>query len=425
MRLRLQGPSSLWTRRAVLWVELGAILAWVGLAVQDGRLILSSAIIFSYLILTLAFGSSPKSKVTLQRVVQGERVFEEQSVIAGTAVENASDGPTFVRVSEECPEGLHLVEGGPNYIIFLQPSTRRTINGVLRADFRGHYLLPPPNAVAMDEFGLREIDLEQTGKPTSVSVIPPIEDISDFSLDSRNAQPEIGTFRSGSVGVGTEFFGIREYLPGDELRRINWKASARSQSLLSNEFEREHVTNIYLITDLTSRSLDDLKWTVRASASVATYLLRTRNRLGLIAIGEGISHSRLESGRRQLLRILDKLITAEPGGSGEPSRYLMRLIEEMPPCEVLLISPLTSENVSRTIVEIRSRGKRISVITRAPAQLASAGDPFLTAAIHMHALKRASIIHRLRNAEVGVIEVPIGTTIRAAVSLMKERPVRH
>jgi uncharacterized protein (DUF58 family) len=357
--------------------------------------------------------------------VKGERVFEEQSLIAGTSVENASDGPTFVRVSEECPEGLDIIEGGPNYIIFLQPSTRGTINGVLRADFRGHYLLPPPNAVAMDEFDLREIDLESTGKPTYLSVIPPIEDISDFSLDSRNAQPEIGTFRSGSVGVGTEFFGIREYLPGDELRRINWKASARSQSLLSNEFEREHVTNVYLITDLTSRSLDDLKWTVRASASVATYLLRTRNRLGLITIGEGISHSRLESGRRQLLRILDKLITAEPGGSGEPSRYLMRLIEEMPPCEVLLISPLTSENVSRTIVEIRKRGKRISVITRAPAQLASAGDPFLTAAIHMHALKRSSIIHRLRNAEVGVIEVPIGTTIRAAVSLIKERPIRH
>lgn len=286
-------------------------------------------------------------------------------------------------------------------------------------------MLPPPNAVAMDEFGLREIDLEQTGKPTYLSVIPPIEDISDFALDSRNAQPEIGTFRSGSVGVGTEFFGIREYLPGDELRRINWKASARSRSLLSNEFEREHVTNIYLITDLTSRSLDDLKWTVRASASVATYLLRTRNRLGLIVIGEGISHSRLESGRRQLLRILDKLITAEPGGTGEPSRYLMRLIEEMPPCEVLLISPLASENVSRTIVEIKSRGKRISVITKAPAQLASEGDPFLTAATRIHVLKRASIIHRLRNVEVGVIEVPIGTTIRAAVSLMKERPVRH
>lgn len=122
MRLRLQGSSSLWTRRAVLWIELAAILAWLGLAIQDGRLILSSAIVFSYLILTMAFSSSPKSTVTLQRVVQSERVFEEQSVLAGTAVENASDEPTLVRVSEECPEGLALTEGGLSYIIFLQPS---------------------------------------------------------------------------------------------------------------------------------------------------------------------------------------------------------------------------------------------------------------------------------------------------------------
>jgi len=426
MRRRLLAPPDVWTRRAVVWIELAIILAWLGLALQIGRLILASAIIFSFLILALAFGFSPHREVLLQRQLSNDRVVEEQSVTVTTTMTNESAKPTLIHVSEGYPEGLGLVEGGPSYLALVRSNSQDTIRGVLRADFRGHYLLPPSIAKSTDEFGLREMNLTRTGKPTYLTVLPPIEDLSDFPLDSRTAQPEIGTFRSGSVGVGTEFFGIREYLPGDELRRINWKASARSESLLSNEYERKHVTNIYLMTDLTAPSVDDLKWTVRASASIATYLLRTRNRLGLVVIGESVSHAQIESGRRQLLRVLDKLITAEPGGTGEPSTYLKRLIEEMPPCEILLVSSLTSESISRTVLEIKGRGKRVTVITRVPPELATGEiDPFFKAAIRVYALRRAAVIHHLRNAEVGVIEVPVGTSIRAAVSLIKERPVRH
>lgn len=426
MRRRLLEPHDLWTRRAVLWIELATIMVWLGLALQEGRLILSSAIVFSYLILTLAFGSGPCRKVLLQRELSNNRVLEEQFVAAGTTMKNESTEPTLIHVSEEYPDGLDLVQGGPRYIALLAPNSQGTMRGLLQADFRGHYLLGPSKATSTDEFGLREVNLTETGGPTYITVLPPIEDLSDFPLDSRTAQPEIGTFRSGNVGVGTEFFGIREYIPGDELRRINWKASARSESLLSNEYEREHVTNIYLVTDLTAPSVDDLKWTVRASASIATYLLRTRNRLGLVVIGESVSHVQIESGRRQLLRVLDKLITAEPGGTGETSTYLKRLIEEMPPCEILFVSSLNSESISRTAIEINVKGKRVSVIAKAPSELAAEeSDPFFKAATRMFALRRASVIHHLRNAEVGVIEVPVGTPIRAAVSLIRERPVRH
>lgn len=425
MRRRLLGQPSTWTRKATLLLETAIVLFWLGLALQVGRLILASAVILSYLLLSLALTLSPNRAVAFQRRLSSDRALEEQPIQVNLMVENESQETALIHVAESFPEGFEVTEGSTNYAALIGPKSQETISGVMTANFRGHYLLPAPQARASDEFGLRERELG-TGKPTYLSVLPPIEDLSDFSLESRTAQPEIGTFRSGNVGVGTEFFGIREYLPGDELRRINWKASARTGSLFSNEYEREHVTNIYLFVDLTPSQIGILKWTVRTAAAIATYLLRTRNRLGLIVLGESTSHVKIESGRRQLLKVLDKLVTAEPGGTGEPSTYLQRLLEEMPRCEVLLVSALASEAISRTAIAVKRKQERIAVITSIPTkQEAAENDLVLRAARLMYSLKRRATIQQIKNAEVRVIQIPSDRPIRTAVSMIRERPIRH
>lgn len=416
---------STWTRRSILIVETGIILFWVGIALQNERFVIASGIIFTYLILALAITTAPSDALIFQRRLSSERTLEEQPIEVDTLITNESDVPVLIQASESFPLSLDIVEGSPTYLAFLGPNGSTSVRGVVGVDFRGHYVIPAATVRSLDEFGLRE-RVVGGGKDVYLSVIPPIEDLSDFSLSSRSAQPEIGTFRSSSVGVGTEFFGIRNYLPGDELRRINWKASARTDSLLSNEYEREHVTNMYLFVDLTSPQIEALKWTVRTAASIATYLLRTRNRLGLIVLGESTSHVQIESGRRQLLRVLDKLVTAEPGGTGEPSTYLIRLLEEIPRCELLFVSALSSDAISKTVLAIRGRRERIAVITRIPTVPETReGDLVLKAATLLHSLQRRAIIQRLKNSEIMVIEVPSGRPVRAAVSMIQERPMRH
>lgn len=425
MKRRVPVQISTWTRRSVLLLETGIILFWVGMALQNERIAIASGIIFTYLILSLAFTTDPNHTASIQRRLLIDRVLEEQPVQIDTIIRNDSSSPVLIQGSESFPASLYVAEGSPSYLIFIGPKASAFVREVIKADFRGHYVIPPATVRSIDEFGLRE-RIVHGGRDVYISVIPPIEDLSDFSLESRSAQPEIGTFRSSSVGVGTEFFGIRNYLPGDELRKINWKASARTDSLLSNEYEREHVTNIYLFVDLTAPQIEALKWTVRTAASIATYLLRTRNRLGLVVLGESTSHVQIESGRRQLLRVLDKLITAEPGGTGESSTYLIRLLEEMPRCEILFVSALSSDAVSKTVLAIRGKHERLTVITRVPnVPEAREGDLVLKAATLIHSLQRRAIIQRLRNSEVKVIEVPFGRSIRSAVSMIQERPMRH
>jgi uncharacterized protein (DUF58 family) len=426
MRLRLPERASTWTARAILLVEIALIMFWLGLALQIQYLVMSAAIMFSYLTLVLGLGSGLPTSIRLERRLSKERVTESQMLVADTTVNNESASNCVLTVLEEYPPGLDVLEGSTNYLAFLPSHSEIHLSSVLRADFRGHYLLPPSTSKLTDELNLREREVPDTGKALYLTVLPPIEDLSDFQVSSRASQPEIGTFKSGSVGIGTEFYGIRDYSPGDDLRRINWKASARTEQLLSNEYEREHVTNIYLFVDLTSQLREDLRWVVRASASIATYLLRTRNRLGLVVLGEGISHVQIESGRRQLFRVIDKLVTAEPGGSGEPTQYLRRLIDQIPKCEIFVITPLKSETVADTVAEIRARRERVCVLVGVrPKSEELERDLILKAATRLIDLRRAAVLHRFKNAEIRVIEVPFETPIQSAVSLIEEGPIRR
>jgi uncharacterized protein (DUF58 family) len=165
---------------------------------------------------------------------------------------------------------------------------------------------------------------------------------------------------------------------------------------------------------------------VRTAASIATYLLRTRNRLGLIVLGQSTSHVRIESGRRQLIKVVDKLVTAEPGGSAEPSTYLLRLLEEMPRCEILVVSALASEAIWRTVVALRRKHEHVSVITRNAKSLeADERDLVVKAALLLYSLRRRATIQQIKNAQVKVIEIPADKSVRTALAAIQERPLRH
>jgi Uncharacterized conserved protein (some members contain a von Willebrand factor type A (vWA) domain) len=62
-----------------------------------------------------------------------------------------------------------------------------------------------------------------------------------------------GTARARRSGVGLEFYGIREYRPGDRVRRLAWKAFARYGDLAIVEFEEERATEVAIILGGSSR----------------------------------------------------------------------------------------------------------------------------------------------------------------------------
>ena len=129
---------------------------------------------------------------------------------------------------------------------------------------------------------------------------------------------ESGAFNSKFRGGGIEFSEVREYIPGDDVKRIDWNVSARHDSLFVKEFVEENELNIYLILDLSAsndfgfkKSKLDLSFEV--AVSLMFLALKNNDRLGL-----GIFTDKLEKfipskkGKRQLLRIIKELIDYKP-----------------------------------------------------------------------------------------------------------------
>ena len=129
---------------------------------------------------------------------------------------------------------------------------------------------------------------------------------------------ESGAFNSKYRGGGIEFSEVREYIPGDDVKRIDWNVSARHNSLYVKEFVEENELNIYLILDLSAstnfgfmKSKLDLGFEV--AASLMFLALKNNDRLGL-----GIFTNQLEKfipskkGKRQLLKIIKELIEYKP-----------------------------------------------------------------------------------------------------------------
>ena len=129
---------------------------------------------------------------------------------------------------------------------------------------------------------------------------------------------ESGAYNSKYRGGGIEFSEVREYIPGDDVKRIDWNVSARHNSLYVKEFVEENELNIYLILDLSASTnfgftKSKLDWGFEVAVSLMFLALKNNDRLGL-----GIFTNQLEKfipskkGKRQLLKIIKELIEYKP-----------------------------------------------------------------------------------------------------------------
>ena len=76
-----------------------------------------------------------------------------------------------------------------------------------------------------------------------------MEDVKDAFVKSKVPKIFTGAVNIRQPGEGSNFYNLREYVPGDPMRKVNWKAFARSGKMMVNDFERDAVSDIILIID--------------------------------------------------------------------------------------------------------------------------------------------------------------------------------
>src|SRR5207249_361941 len=153
-----------------------------------------------------------------------------------------------------------------------------------RSLVKGDFRIGPVRVRSLDPLAL---GAEDAVLPIDARLVvaPTMEDLRRTKLQPRRTRPWFGQVPSRQIGAGTEFWGVREYAAGDEVRRINWKASARLDRLFTNEYEGERSGDVVIVVDARRESFvgtetdNPIEHGVRAALGIAEHVLASKNRV--------------------------------------------------------------------------------------------------------------------------------------------------
>jgi uncharacterized protein (DUF58 family) len=293
----------------------GFLLVWLLAKIVAG----TAMYLFAYgllLLFVLAFFLAPRNLKLVgeraglfPRAHEGDRLEVEVSLQANRGVS------TFV-LEERVPERLGQPVRVP--ITRLSSGEKLTHRYSVRCTRRGVYEVGPLVAIKGDPMGLTQRET-LIAKPFELLVHPAIELVSDRPLTRQFEDPPIRPPVSKPWPTGLEFYGMREYKPGDDLRRIVWRASARTGKIMVREAEQGITDKITIILDTDrgahSRDGDGLSESfeagVRAAASLAVRHLREGYEIKVETNGGPLTRSM--RGAQQQMPLLDAFAKVEMG----------------------------------------------------------------------------------------------------------------
>jgi uncharacterized protein (DUF58 family) len=218
----------------------------------------------------------------------------------------------------------------------------------------------------------------------------------------------LGEHASRSPGEGLEFTGVRDFVPGDRQRRINWPATTRRGRLQLNTFAAERVQNVVIIADTSSgvgepgSTPADLA--LRGSAAAARAYLAVRDRVGLVVYEGSIRWISPGLGARHYYRIMD-LMLAGSGRAGlltERGTGITRLPRAaLPPGALILVfTPLLDRRLVETLRDLRERGFSILIVDVLNAAPSGSADRLSGLARRIWRMEQDAIRFSLR--ELGI-----------------------
>jgi uncharacterized protein (DUF58 family) len=238
--------------------------------------------------------------LAIHQQVNQPRAFFGETITLSLSVENQKLLPLpWVEVEDEIPAALPLLTGraSPSYkpsrmilmnTISLWSFQRVTRRYRIRCAARGVHTFGPTLVRSGDPFGWL---VREDAVPASeqVMVYPLIAPIEAFGLPSRHPFGERATPRR-LLEDPLRFAGVREYVLGDDPRRIHWKATARAGELRSKLYEPSSQYRLLMLLDINSYPVAWLgldpeiqELTISVAASLACWALDEGYSVGLLA----------------------------------------------------------------------------------------------------------------------------------------------
>jgi uncharacterized protein (DUF58 family) len=318
----------------------------------------------------------------------------------------------------DLPEGV-VAEGPDPILIRLARGERRELEVPLLCKHWGTYRVGGVVWRARDAFGLLVYE-GRSGEPRRLKVYPRGETLQRL-LRPLETQAFSGNQVARNRGEGIEFADLRPFTPGDRVRRVNWRATARRGEPWVNELHPERNADVVLFLDtFVEARRDDLGTLdigVRAAAALADLYLREKDRVGVVSFGGVLNWLTVASGTTQLYRIVDSLLDAQIVLS-----YAWKHVGIIPPgtlpprALVIALSPLLDERAVGALLDLRARGFDLAVVELSPVPFAPERETDTERlAYRLWLLQREALRSKYAALGVPIVEWQEGVPMEAVV----------
>jgi uncharacterized protein (DUF58 family) len=415
--------------RSLLLSLLTYALLLAGVVSLQGELIALALPLVSYLL--VGYLQAPE-KITLEatRQLSIERVAPNQDVEVTVTVTNHGPGLEEVLLDDLVPPGLAVRDKASRHLVRLAGGESYTFAYTVSGP-RGGYVFEGLGAWVNDHLAVRNSSLRVEAKGR-LFILPPVTRLRHIAIRPRRTRVYAGTIPARAGGPGTEFFGVREYQPGDPPHSINWRASARSiESLYSNEYQQERVADVGIMVDGRLRTNEFagghslFEHSVQAAASIADALLSQGNRVGLLLYSAYLGWTLPGYGRIQRERILHALANARTGDSqvfSDLENIPTRLFP--PESQIIFVSPLIEDDL-KPLIQLRAQGYDVLVVSPNPVkfELSYLGrsNPHVDLAGRVLHMERVLLLQRLQRANIQVLD----WDVQEPFDLLVKRKLSH
>ena len=325
-------------------------------------------------------GMSVKRRARSLRASVGD-VFEEHFELSN----DSRMGKLWVEISNETnmPDA-----SGSRLLTMVGRKQKRTYIARTWLLRRGGFKLGPTIINSGDPFGLFRV---KKVSPTehSLVVLPMIYEISSF-VSPPGLLPGGQVIRRKALDITPHASGVREYVPGDPMKRIHWPTTARRGQLIVKEFEQDPQAEVWLFLDaqhvvhaekdyeipevymeswLFNRRPkfelppSSLEYAISTTASLAHYYLRQRRAVGLVTAGRQFRVIPAERSERQESKILETLAFIEAESDLSIAGLVAAQAGQLPQgSSAILVTPTVHPELLTAVDDLQRRNLRPVVV---------------------------------------------------------------
>ena len=327
-------------------------------------------------VLLVAVGLAGSAPLALEGALglERERALEGERLRATLTVWGAG---APARVEVHLPTSARLHTDATPIALWLDRGEQREIEFELAVGRWGVHHAGPVVVRARDRLGAFALE-GRLGQSCQLRAYPSVGRLHRLVAPLRT-RPVLGSQVSRERGEGIEFADLRPLVPGDRVRRINWRATSRRRVPYVNVQHPEHSADVVLFLDTFAEAEHAEEGTldaaVRAAAALSSAYLARRDRVALVSFGGVLSWLTPAAGTRQLYRIVDALLASDVRLS-IAWKDVAQLPRRLLPARalVLALSPLLDARGVDALLDLRARGYDLAIVEVSPVAHTPAGD---------------------------------------------------